>query len=887
MRVTNGRLSSSPLSRYNPPMFDTLLPTKLYMPPNRAEQVGRPHLLAKLAGQPQTRLLLLSAPAGYGKTTLLTSWLRQQTDKTVCWVSLDGDDSNPTQFFAYLALAIRPLPNAQSSLRQLLQANQPLPATAFAKTFVQDITPVTTPFILVLDDYHRLDAPAIDEAVAFLLQYMPPQMQVVIATREDPPLPLARLRARHQLVELRGHDLRFSQMEATRFLREVMGLRLTTADITALESRTEGWIAGLQLAALALQGQADTELFIASFSGSHRFVLDYLVEEVLQQQPEAVQTFLLQTAVLDRLCAPLCDAVLANPAISGQETLAHLEQANLFLIPLDGQRRWYRYHHLFADLLRQRLQQQGEQVITRLHLRASKWYEANELEIEAFHHATAAHDIDRAEYLIDAKGPSLQFRGGAVPILHWLRSLETAVFQTRPSLLITYASTLLAVSQLATIEEKVQAAEKMLPDTAQDVETRDLIGRIASIRATVGVATHQAETIITQAHRALAYLDPNNVGGRASISWNLGYAYLLQGDRAAAGRAYAEAQAKAVAIGHQIIAMMSTLGVGSIQEGDNQLQQAAQTYQHLLQAVGEPPPLPMCEAYLGLARIHHEWNALDAAQRYWEQNAPLARQFGSRIDRSVMSDLFLARLKLAQGEVDEAAAIVAQAAQTARQHRFEMQIGEAVALQVAVLLRRGGKGETAVSLAQNDPLTLARVHLAQGNAAAALNLLKPLRQETETKGWHDKRLKVLVLQALAHEALGEADEAAHHLATALALGEPQNFVRTFLDEGQPMAALLTRIQQAAALSESLQQYAATLLAAFTPQTAAQPLVDPLSDRELEVLHLIAQGLSNREIATRLFLAIDTVKGHNRRIFDKLGVRRRTEAVAQARELGLL
>ncbi|MCA9975337.1 MAG: AAA family ATPase, partial [Anaerolineales bacterium] len=412
-----------------------------YMPPNRAEQVGRPHLLAKLAGQPQTRLLLVSAPAGYGKTTLLTSWLRQQTDKTVCWVSLDGDDSNPTQFFAYLALAIRPLPNAQSSLRQLLQANQPLPATAFAKALVQDIAPVTVPFILVLDDYHRLDAPTIDEAVAFLLQYMPPQMQVVIATREDPPLPLARLRAQNQLVELRGHELRFNQVESAQFLREVMGLRLTTAAIAALESRTEGWIAGLQLAALALQGQADTEQFIASFSGSHRFVLDYLVEEVLQQQPASVQTFLLETAVLHQLTGSLCNAITDND--NGQETLETLERANLFLVPLDNERHWYRYHHLFADLLRQRLQQNmAARDIATLHARASQWYEQNGLELEAFHHATAANDTARALRLIEGNGLPLYFRGEAIPVRHWLESLTEAEFKARPALWVTYASVL-------------------------------------------------------------------------------------------------------------------------------------------------------------------------------------------------------------------------------------------------------------------------------------------------------------------------------------------------------------------------------------------------------------------------------------------------------------
>lgn len=867
-------------------MFNTLLPTKLYMPPNRTDQVARPRLLAQLNGHPQTRLLLISAPAGYGKTTLLTSWLQQQTGKTVCWLSLDGEDSNPQHFFGYLALAIRPLPNVQNTVEQLLQTGQLVPAAALAKAFVQDITPVTTPFIVVLDDYHRLDAPAIDEAVALMLQYMPPQMRLVIATREDPSLPLARLRARHQLVELRAHDLRFSTSEAAQFLHGAMGLRLTAADIATLENRTEGWIAGLQLAALALQNQPNAGQFIASFGGSHRFVLDYLLEEVLQQQPEEVQTFLRQTAVLNRLCAPLCQALLDNATISSANMLAYLEQANLFLIPLDNERRWYRYHHLFADLLRQRLQQQGEAALNRLHLRASQWYEAHDLETEAFHHAAAARDIDRAERLIDAKGPSLQFRGGAVPILHWLQSLETAVFQARPTLWLTYASTLLAVSQLATVEEKVQAAENALQGDPSDPKTREFIGRIASIRATVAVATHQVDTIITQAHRALEYLDPNNVAARTSVSWNLGYAYQLQGDRAAAGRAYAEAQTKAVAMGHKIIIMMSTLGIGGIQEGDNQLQQAAQTYHQLLQAVGEPPPLPMCEAYLGLARIHYEWNNLDAAQRYWEKNAPLARQFGNIIDRTVMSDLFAARLMLARGEVAEAAALVAQAAQTAQQQQFGQQTAELVALQVLLLLPQKGGGETAVSLAQNHPLALARVHLAQGNAAAALHLLEPLHQQMEANGWHDKRLKVLVLQALAHEAQREAEAATHHLLTALAVVEPQGFVRTFVDEGEAMAALLTRVRHEAPLSDSRRRYIEKLLAAF-PSRAAQPPLDPLSDREQEVLHLIAQGLSNEEIGARLFLALDTVKGHNRRIFDKLGVRRRTEAVARARELGLL
>ncbi|MEM7117393.1 MAG: LuxR C-terminal-related transcriptional regulator [Chloroflexota bacterium] len=916
-------------------MFETLLPTKLYMPPNRPDQVARPRLLAKLVLQPQTRLVLVSAAAGYGKTTLVTSWLsdlrftiddasaslstslresvamrdeivnpKSKIYNQICWVSLDGEESNPAQFFAYLAAAIRPLSNARTSLAQQLQANQPLPAAALAKTLVQDVAPVSEPFILVLDDYHLIESPDVDGAVAFLLQHMPPQMKLVIATREDPNLPLARLRVRNQLVELRAHDLRFTADEAAAFLNEVMGLRLTEADIAALEARTEGWIAGLQLAALALQSQQDAGRFIESFGGSHRFVLDYLMEEVLQQQPESVQVFLLRTAVLDRLSSSLCDAVVGD-AISAQETLDYLEQANLFLIPLDDERRWYRYHHLLRDLLRQRLQQQGDDLVNGLHLRASEWYVANDLDIEAFHHATTAGDIGRAAQIVDAKVTPLQFRGGAGPVFNWLRGLETAVLDANPALWVMYASTMLAVGQLTAIEEKVQAAERALQGVALDAQTRDLIGRIASIRAAVGVAEHDAEMIIAQCRRALEYLHPNNLSVRTSINWSLGYAYRLQGDRAAAARSLAEAQASAISIGHGIMMVMTTMGVANIQELQLELRQAAQIYQNMLQVVGEPLPPAMCEVYLGLARIHYAWNDLAAAERFWVKNVPLAEQFGTRIDRVVMSDLFLARLRLAQGAVAEATAVLARAAQMAEQHGFVMQLAETAALRVLILLREGDgqavhqqtdawqtpRLQTAVQLAENhnQPLSHARIHLAQGETAAALAVLEPLRQQMEVKGWQDKLLETMVLQALVNEAHGDTAEAGQLVLAALALAAPENIMRLFIDEGQSMAALLTRIRGDASLlvGESLRDFVDKLLAALGRTSAAQLLVDPLSERELEVLRLIAQGLSNREIGERLVLAMDTVKGHNRRIFGKLGVRRRTEAVARGRELGLL
>ena len=732
----------------------------------------------------------------------------------------------------------------------------------------------------------------VDEALAFLLQHLPPRLHLVIATREDPALPLARLRAQGQLTELRAADLRFTPGEAAEFLNQVMGLHLSAAEVAALEARTEGWIAGLHLAALSMQGRADTAGFIEAFSGSHHFVLDYLVEEVLQRQPASVQAFLLRTAILNRLCGPLCDAVLQDAAASGQETLADLERTNLFIVPLDDERRWYRYHHLFGELLRQRLHQQHPDEIAGLHIRASIWCEDNDLELEAFHHAAAAQDLDRAERLLEGHGMPLLFRGAVRPVLGWLASLPTRVLDARPALWVMYASALLFVQQVAGVEEKLQAAEAALRDVAPDEKIRDLIGHIASIRATVAVTQHQVEIIVAESQRALAYLHPNNLPVRTATTWTLGYAYQLKGDRVAAGRAYTEALAASQAIGHFIITLMATLGLGHIQETDNQLHLAAETYRRVLQLAGDPPLPVACAAHLGLARISYEWNDLEAAHQHGEQSLHLARQI-AHTDRFVAAEIFLARLKLAQGDMSGAVALAAAAEQAADQQNFVLQLPEAAAMRTLILLRQGNLAAAGqLAQAHDLPLSRARVHLAQGDAAAALATLAAYRQHAEARGWADERLKALVLQAAAQQVQGDREEAVRLLADALALAEPAGFVRLFVDEGPPLAQVVAE----AAVAGIMPDYAARLLAAFgaeerltedTPhRRAAQPLIEPLSERELEVLQLIAQGLSNQEIGERLFLALDTVKGHNRRIFDKLAVQRRTEAVARARELGL-
>ncbi len=905
-----------------------ILATKLYIPPPRSQVVLRPRLFERLNEGLRRRLTLISAPAGFGKTTLVSEWVagckRSEPKGRVAWLSLDEGDSDPTRFLTYLIAALQTItPSIGKGVLGALQSPQPPSAESILTALLNEIAAIPDHFILVLDDYHVIDAKPIDQALTFLIEHLPPQMHLVITTREDPHLSLAQLRVRDQLVELRAADLRFTPSEVADFLNPVMGLKLSADDIAVLENRTEGWIAGLQLAALSMHGHHNVTRFIQSFTGSHRFVMDYLVEQVLHQQSESVQQFLLRTSILDRMCGPLCDAVLGSPSASGQETLEtpgqetleRLERANLFIVPLDNERRWYRYHHLFGELLRKRLHQSlasstenAESKLNELHSRASQWYEDHGSEIEAFHHAAAAHDIERAERLIEGKGMPLHFRGGVAPVLNWLESLPAEVLDARPSLWTAYASTLLVTGQTTRVEQKLQAAEAALQGAEPDAQARDLIGRIAATRATMAVNQNHIEAIITQSRRALEYLHPNNLAFRTSTAFKLGFAYQFQGDRGAAIQAYTQVISTGETSGNIIFTIAATIGLGTLQEAENQLYLAVDSYRRALQLFGDQP-LPVAGvAHLGLARIFYEWNDLDAAQQHGQESLQLARQIENN-DRFVASEVFLARLKLAQGDVAGAAAMLAETEQTMRQQNLMHQMPEIAGVQMLVLLRQGDLA-AAAHLAETYPLPLrqARVFIAQGDPSAALAVLESYRQQMEAKNWQDELLKVTVLQAVAHYAREERDKAAQRLGEALSMAEPGGFIRLFVDEGEPMRPLMTDCRLPILKSlPHLNGYLEKLLAVFPPRTIENPQslrdaaqsqrdaapsaiqnpVEPLSQRELEILKLIAQGLSNREISERLFLALDTVKGHNRRIFDKLQVQRRTEAIARARELGLL
>lgn len=884
-------------------MYTPILATKLYIPPPRPKIVLRPQLTERLNEGVHSKLTLISAPAGFGKTTLVSEWIAS-CGRPTAWLSLDEGDNDPARFMIYLIAALQTIaPNIGIGVLKTLRSPQPPPTESILTALLNDITIASDDFILVLDDYHVIDSKPVDNALTFLLEHLPPQMHLIITTREDPQLPLARFRVRNQLTELRVADLRFASSEAAEFLNRVMGLNLSAEDIAALEARTEGWIAGLQLAAISMRGQEETASFIKSFTGSHHFVLDYLVEEVLGQQSERIQRFLRRTSILDRLCGSLCDAVLLDSSLAGQETLEYLERANLFLVPLDNERYWYRYHHLFAELLRQRLHQSSAtsmEDVTELHRRASIWYEDNGLEIEAFHHAVAANDVERAERLIEGEGMPLQFRGAGVPILNWLESLPKTALDTRPSLWVTYASALIMTGQITLVEEKLQAAEAALAttllNTEQEGRNTDLIGRIASMRATLAVIQHNVEAIITQSRRALEFLHPDNLRLRTATTWTLGYAYQLQGDRDAASRAYAEVIALSRSFGDSIYTMAATVNLGQIQEADNQLSLASKTYRRVLQLAGDPPQPIASEAYIGLARIAYQWNDLDTAQDHAQQCLQLARQMEG-VDTFASYGVFLARLKLAQRDVAGAAAILAEAEEFVRQHNFVHQMSAVAAAQVLTLLQQG-KLTAAADLAQRHqlPLSHARVYLAQDDPATALAMLGPLRQQAEAKGWADEQLKVMVLQAVALHANGGKDEAVQMLSEALALAEPGGFIRIFVDEGLQMAQLLSE----AAAHGMMSDYIGKLLAAFEAEgqvhadespslalTSSQSLMEPLSERELEVLRLLRTELTGPEIARRLIVSLSTIRTHTQSIYSKLGVNNRRASVRRAEELDLL
>lgn len=878
-----------------------ILATKLFIPPHRPGNVPRPRLIERLQGSPADcrKMTLLSAGAGFGKTTLVSEWMAG-CGQPVAWYSLDDADGDPSRFLTYLISALQTIQaGIGKGLLAGLQSAQPPQPEAVLVSLLNEISALSRSFFLVLDDYHSVESKAVDQILAFLVDHQPPQMHLVMITRQDPSLPLARMRARGQCVELRASDLRFTPLEAADFLNRVMGLGLSSEQINALETRTEGWIAGLQLAAISMQGLPDADGFIQSFTGSHRFVLDYMLEEVLQRQSPEIQKFLLQTSILDRLCGALCDAVCGNPPGSGEATLQAVERANLFIIPLDNERHWYRFHHLFCDLLRKRLGQTlSIEAIARLHGQASQWFEQNGLMLEAFRHAVTAQEVERAERLMEDKRMPVYSPGVAAEIIAWLQSLPDALKNATPALWWKQASLLLLSGQTDRVEAILLSTEAAIaaanqPGGELDEATRNLIGKIAVARATLAQTQAQIDVTLMQARRALEYLHPNNLPYRSTATRMVGFAHYWQGELEEAHRAYEEALSLARMAGDTPSAVLASIRLGQFQVDQNQIYLALDTFTHALNLLGEDLNSNAVVAYLGLSQIYYQWNDLETAEQFAEQSLKLARQYDQIVDRVIMSELHLGLVKLARKDFSAASECIDEAERISLQKGYLSRQANINYFRILISLQQGDISTADQIATQNDlPLMKARVLIAKGDPTAALVVLDPLRRQAEEKGVTGRILDVMIQQSAAHYLRGEKELAFELLSGMLAQGESQGLIRFFVDMGPVMAEMLSE----AAARGLRPDYVKKVLSAFQAEAperrpiglqASQNLVEPLTPRELEILGLIAQGLSNAEICKRLFLALDTVKGHNRRIFEKLQVNRRTEAIARARALSLL
>lgn len=878
-------------------MNGSLLATKFFIPPRRFNAVERADLCQRLNkdllldGGFSRKLTLVSAPPGFGKTTLACEWL-QTLPFVKAWLSLDEKDNDPARFVAYIVSALQTAePGLGTWVLDALQALQSPSIDTLLIRLVNDLAEIGSRLILVLDDYHVINSAAVDGVIAFLIDNLPPQVHLVLITREDPGLPLARYRARGQMQELRASDLKFSYLEAVDFYSRVMGIPLAESDILALETRTEGWVAGLQFAALALQGNsgkhARTE-FINSFTGSHRFVLDYLVEEVLSQRSETVQSFLLATSCLGRFCGALCDAVLESPTGSGRVTLEVLDKANLFLIPLDGERRWYRYHHLFAELLQQRLSMSPHPSCpapSLIHSRASTWFEQNDLVIEAFRHAAASGNVAHAEALIEDRRMPTHTRAAMKEVIDWLTALPASVKNDRPSLWVKSAGYSLISGTTTGVEESLQAAESAL--RGREDSERFLFGQIATARATLAISHYRIEDSKIHARHALELLEAYDSTFRLAALWDLGMAHLFAGERAEARRILEDVLSASRSSGAVNFQLISALGLGEIQEKDGQLFLAEETFQNVIRISGEHPQPNICVAYQGLARIHFEWNDLENAWAYAEQGLLLARQYDSSIDMFVACEILLARLETALGNLESAEERLDKAGQTVLHNRFLHRLPEIRATQALLQIRMGHIPEVA---GLPPPLRI-RILLAKGMCEEASALLDSWTSEVDDH--EDERLLAMILRVVVQEASGNHDSALDTLEDALTLAEPGGFIRLFVDEGSAIHQLVREAHNRGKLHD----YTGRIVAAF-PEAGAGTVGDAgtdtvresrelLSRREHEILLEIALGLSNQDIAEKLFISLHTVKVHVRNIFAKLETSSRTKAVAKARSLGIM
>jgi LuxR family transcriptional regulator, maltose regulon positive regulatory protein len=944
-------------------MFSPILATKLYVPAPRPKIVARPRLIERLneglaLGH---KLTLISAPAGFGKTTLVSEWVAG-CRQPVAWLSLDEEDNNSTHFLNYFIAALQTIAvNVGEGALLVLQSPQPPPIESILTTLLNEIISIPYNFIFVLDDYHLTDSKAVDNALTFLIEHQPPQMHLVITTREDPNLPLARLRVRDQLTELRAADLRFTSSEAAEFLNQVMDLHLSTEDIAALEDRTEGWIAGLQLAALSMRDNQDVHRFIQAFAGDNRYIVDYLIEEVLQRQPEEVRSFLLRTSILDRLNGSLCDAVMGHQDSSAR--LEALQRGNFFLIPLDDKRHWYRYHHLFADVLHMHLMAEQPDQVPALHRRASEWYEQNGSSADAIRHALAGGDFERAADLVELASPAMSRNRQEAILLGWLQSLPDELLQYRPVLGVTYAHVLMASGELEGVEARLQDAERWLNTTADmgerpdassaemvvvdKEEFRRLPGMIAIARAGLALARGDVPGTVTYAQRALDLAPEDDHMTRGGAAGFLGLAYWTSGDLEAAHRTYADGMASLQKAGNISDAINGATTLAAIRIAQGRLHDAMRTYEQALQLAMEhgTPGFAVrgtADMYVGMSEILRERNDLHAATQHLLRSKEMGEHTGFPENRYRWR-VAMARIRHAQGDLEGALEMLDEA-ERLYMSDFSPNVHPIAAWKTRVWVAQGRLAEALgwarkQGLSAEDELsylrefehiTLARILLARYGSDhidsaihEAIGLLERLLKAAQEGGRMGSVIEILLLQALAQHMQGDIPAALLPLGQALTLAEPEDYVRIFLDEGEPMRLLIEDLRGkivdgSFAVSQSqpmeLLPYIERLLRSFsTGQTATtdqqhspalapvgrrlgvqvspilpiENLVEPLSQRELEVLRLLKTELSGPEIARELTIALSTVRTHTESIYSKLNVKTRRAAVKRAIELNLI